>query len=106
VTLARGRASHISQFACRMSHVATQSSKHKKSSKGQMERVTESLVENGKRAREELSGGSYKSRLQQYTRANNEGLSVDFAQMQKDKRYYGRLKKADQAAKRAVSPLD
>ena len=36
--------------------------KHKKEKKGQMERVTESLVENGKRAREELQGGELYSR--------------------------------------------
>ena len=44
-------------------------SKHKKSktqSKGQMERLTESLVENGKRAREELKGGDYRKRLNHY----------------------------------------
>ena len=40
--------------------------KSKKSSKGQMERVTESLVENGKRAREELKEGDYRKRLNHY----------------------------------------
>ena len=69
--------------------------------KGQMEKVAETLVENGKRAREELSGGDYKKRLKGYQKASNEGLTVDFAQMQKDRRYYGRLKAAERASKAA-----
>ena len=40
--------------------------KSKKSTKGQMERVTESLMENGKRAREELQTGDYSKRLKHY----------------------------------------
>ena len=33
--------------------------------------------------------------------ASNEGLTVDFAQMQKDKRYYHRLKAAEKVSKKA-----
>ena len=33
--------------------------------------------------------------------ASNQGLTVDFAQMQKDKRYYSRLKAAEKASKKA-----
>ena len=45
--------------------------KSKKSSKGPMERVTESLVENGKRARAELKEGDYRKRLNHYKYASS-----------------------------------
>lgn len=81
----------------------------KKSKKGdkykpQMQKVAESLVENGKRAREEIQEGGYRKKMSKYRAASNDPTanSVDFATMNKDKRYFNRLKAADRASKQAA----
>jgi hypothetical protein len=54
-------------------------------------KIAESLVANGERANEELAGGDYRKRLNKYRDAQNQGQTVDFAQMSKDKRCAVRL---------------